>query len=87
MCDNGVKPDVVAHLWKAMIQPILLYGTQYSPINKTDITEIDKSQAKLLKSAIGLHKYYRNPPLLNAMNVNKIPMLRDIYTLVPVSIL
>ncbi len=34
MCDNGVKPDVVAHLWKAMIQPILLYGTQSLPINK-----------------------------------------------------
>ncbi len=52
MCDNGVKPDVIAHLWKAMMQPILLYGTQSLPINKTDITEIDKSQAKLLKSAI-----------------------------------
>ncbi len=64
-----------------MIQPILLYGTQYLPINKTDITEIDKSQAKLLKSAIGLHKYYRNTSLLNAMNVDKIPKLRDIYTL------
>ncbi len=64
-----------------MIQPILLYGTQSLPINKTDITEINKSQAKLLKSAIGLHKYYRNTPLLNAMNVNKIPKLRDIYTL------
>ncbi len=81
MCDNGVKPDVVALLGNARIQPILLYGIQSFPINKTDITEIDKSQAKLLKSAIGLHKYYRNTPLLNAMNVNKIPKLRDIYTL------
>ncbi len=59
MCDNGVKPDVVAYLWKAMIQPILLYGTQSLAINKTDITEIVKSQAKLFKSAIGLNKYYR----------------------------
>ncbi len=64
-----------------MIQPILLYGTQSLLINKTDITQIDNSQAKLLKSAIGLHKYYRNSPLLNAMNANKIPKLRDIYTL------
>ncbi len=60
MCDNCVKTDVVAHLWRAMIQSILLYGTQSLLINKTNITEIDKSQAKLLKSAIGLHKYYRN---------------------------
>ncbi len=65
-----------------MIQPILPYGTKLLLINKTDITEIDKSQAKLLKSAIGLQKYYRNTPLLNAMNVNKIPNLKDlIYTL------
>ncbi len=64
-----------------MIQPILLYGSQSLPINQTDITEIDKSQANLLKSAIGLHKYYRSTHLLNAMNVNKIPKLRDIYTL------
>ncbi len=28
MCVNGVRPEVVSHLWKAMIQPILLYGTQ-----------------------------------------------------------
>ncbi len=62
------------------MQPILLYGTQYLPINKTDITEIEKSQANLPKSAIGLHKYYRNSPLLNAMNVNKILKLIDIYT-------
>ncbi len=35
MCDNGVKSDMVAHLWRAVIQPILLYGTQALPINKT----------------------------------------------------
>ncbi len=64
-----------------MIQPILQNGAQSLPINKTDITEIDKSQAKLLKSTIGLHNYYRNSHVLNAMNVNKILKLRDIYTL------
>ncbi len=56
-------------------------NTQSFSINKTDITEIDKSQAKLLNSAIGWHIYYRNTALLNAMNVNNIPKLRDIYTL------
>ncbi len=79
--DNVVKPDVVAHLWRALIQLILPHGSQSLPINKTDIPEIDKSQAKLLKSVIGLHKYYRNSPLSNTINVNKIPTLRDTYTL------
>ncbi len=32
LCDNGVKPDVAAHLWKAMLQPVLLYGTQSLPL-------------------------------------------------------
>ncbi len=37
MCANGVRPEVVSHLWKAMIQPILLYATQSLPLSKSDI--------------------------------------------------
>ena len=55
MCANGVRPEVVSHLWKAMIQPILLYATQSLPLSKTDIVEMDKLQAKLIKSALGLN--------------------------------
>ncbi len=53
MCANGVRPEVVLHLWKAMVQPILLYATQSLPLSKTDIIEMDKLQAKLIKSALG----------------------------------
>ncbi len=42
MCANGVRPAVVSHLWKAMIQPILLYATQSRPLSKSDIVEMDK---------------------------------------------
>ncbi len=69
MYDNVTKPDVLAHLWKAMIQPILLYSFTD---NNDNIAELDKSHTRLLKSVIVLHKYYRIIPLLNAMNVNKI---------------
>ncbi len=31
MCANGVRPEVVPHLCKAMIQPILVYATQSLP--------------------------------------------------------
>ncbi len=41
---------------------------------------MDKLQAKLIKSALGFTKFYRTTPLLNAMNVNKIANLRNIYT-------
>ncbi len=47
-CANGVRPEVVSHLWKAMIQPILLYATQSLPLSKSDIVEMDKLQAKLI---------------------------------------
>ncbi len=79
MCANGVRPEAVSHLWKAIIQPILLYATQTLPLSKSDIVEIDKLQAKLIKSALSFTKYYRTTPLLNAMNVNKIANLRNIH--------
>ncbi len=44
----------------------------------SDIVEMTKLQAKLIKSAPGFTKYYRTP-LLNAMNVNKFADLRNIY--------
>ncbi len=49
-------------------------------LSKSDIVELDKLQAKLIKSALGFTKYYRTTPLLNAMNVNKIANLTNIYT-------
>ncbi len=63
-----------------MIQPILLDSTQSLPLSKSDIVEMNKLEAKLIKCALGFTKYYRTTPLLNAMNVNKIANLRNVYT-------
>ncbi len=57
------------------------YATQSLPLSKSDIVEMDKLQAKLIKSVLGFTKYYRTTPLLKAMNVNKIANLRNIYTI------
>ncbi len=57
-----MKLDMVAHMWNPMIQPILLYVTQSLPITKTNISKLDKSQIKLLKYVIGLHKYIETHP-------------------------
>ncbi len=77
---NGVRPEVVSLLWKTIIQPISLHATQSLPLSKSDIVEMDKLQAKLIKSTLGFTKYYITTPLLNAMNVNQIANLRNIYT-------
>ncbi len=70
----------MSHLLKAILQPILLYATQSLPLSISDIVEMDKLQAKLINSVLDFIKYYRTTPLLNAMNVNKIANLRNIYT-------
>ena len=64
-----------------MLQPVLTYGIQSIPFRKSDLTEMDKLQAKLIKSTLGLSKYARTTPLINAMNISKITKLKDIYSL------
>ncbi len=62
MCANGVRPEVVSHLWKALIQPILLHATQSLPLSKSNIVEMDKLQAKLIKSVLVLLNTTEQPP-------------------------
>ncbi len=62
MCANRVSPDVVSHLWKAMIQPNLLYATQSLPLSKSDIVEMDKLQAKLIKVLLVLQNTIEQHP-------------------------
>ena len=81
MCPNGVKPNVAAHLWKSALQPVLSYACQSLPLYKTDIQNMDKIQAKLIKTSLGLSKYMRTTPLLNALYINSISDVIDVYTL------
>ena len=55
-CAKGENPFTIAHIYKTAIQPILTYG--YSNLNLThnDINELEKVQASLIKTAIGLPK-------------------------------
>ena len=54
------------------IQPILSYGCSTLNADRNVIKELDKAQAKLLKSALGLSKLYHNTPLLEALALKKI---------------
>ena len=42
---------------------------------------LKKTQSKLLKSALGISKFCRNTPLLDAMKLHSVCKLRDIYQL------
>jgi hypothetical protein len=69
---NDSQPATVAHIWSAAIRPILMYGTKSLFLTKTALSELDKLQAKLLKTALGLSRYCWSTPLLNARNKKPI---------------
>ena len=54
------------------IQPILSYGCSTLNADRNVIKELDKTQAKLLKSALGLPKFCHNTLLLEALALKKI---------------
>ena len=68
MCEGGVSPVVSAHMYKVAIQPILTYGCSTLNVSPCIIDQLDKYQAKLIKSSLGLPKCCRKTPLLKALN-------------------
>ena len=81
MNSHGVKPEIVSYLWRSALQPILLYAIQSVPLRQCDVKELESLQGKLVKSSLGLSKYLRTKPLLNALYINSINRLRDLYSM------
>ena len=89
MHGGGVNPDIVSYLWKAAIQPALLYANESIPLRNSEILEMDKLQAKLIKHSLGLSKYMRSSALMQAMkikncawwtNMNSLKLFTSILT-------
>ena len=57
LCVDGVSPIVSAHMLFVAIQSILGYGCSTLNSDRNVMKELDKSQAKLLKSTLGLPKF------------------------------
>ena len=72
---------IISYVWRTALQPILTYAVQCVGISKTKLKEMDRIQARLLKSSLGISKYCRNTSLLQAMKVQPVSTLSDIYTL------
>ena len=77
LCAKGANPFTIAHIHKTAIQPILTYGCSTLNLKHTDINELEKVQASLIKTALGLPKYSRNTPILRALNIKKISRIID----------
>jgi hypothetical protein len=78
ICVHGVEPKVKAYLWKTALQPILCYGNDCINLAKTDLLQVEKLQAKLIKSSLGLSKYLRTTPLLQALYIRTVNNLSTV---------
>ncbi len=72
---NLADPFCFSFLYKSLCQSIFNYGLECVQINKTMLKEFDKRQAKIVKYNIGLSKYARNTPILNALSIKTITHL------------
>ena len=75
LCTNGVTPDAAAHMIKVAIQPVLVYGCATINISLGAMKTLEKTQGRLVKSALGLPKYCRNTPLLKALGIRTIRLV------------
>ena len=82
MCEGGVSLVVSAHMYKVAIQPILTYGCSTLNVSPCIIDQLDKYQAKLIKSSLGLPKCCRNTPLcFQVLNIKKIEQILQVQQL------
>ena len=75
LCKGGVKPFTIAYTWKTAGQPILSYTAQRFSVSNKAIQEVERTQARLLKAALVINKYYRTTQLLVALKIQKISTL------------
>ena len=81
LCSNGVKPQVASYLWRSALQPMLLYANNCLNVPKYQLLELTRIQSKLVKASIGLGKFLRSTPLINALGIHSISSLYDVNSI------
>ena len=69
-CNVTTNANILAYLWESAIRPVLLYGCSSVHINKESMLKMEILQAKLLKTSIGVHKFCKTSPILQAFFLN-----------------
>ena len=75
LCKNGANIAVINEIWAKACRPILTYGCETINLRMKHRQDLDKLQSKLLKTALGLSKFARTTPLLEAL---KLPKISDV---------
>ena len=65
-------PECLSFFYKQFCQSIFLYGLELVHLSKSLIKQLQSRQALIIKMALGLSKYCRNSPLLEALNISSI---------------
>lgn len=81
LCDRGVNPRTIAHIFSTALQPILTFGDAAVGLRPKDVKELEKTQASLIKVALGLPKTCKNSPLLDALHIKRVDELLHAQTL------
>ena len=64
---NCVAPQTALHVYKTAVRPGLLYGSEAIHMSKKSLNLLDKSQAKHVKTILGLSHSCHSTSLLHAL--------------------
>lgn len=78
---QGLAPETVTHLWSAAVRPVLLYGSHCTYLKPSAVREMQKTQAQLLKVALGVRKHCHSSMLMDALKLEDVQTLINIARL------
>ena len=68
----GAAPEVQAHLYKSICQPVLTYGMECTSNSKYKFRIMESTQGRLIKQCLGLSKRSHNSAMLKALDIDKV---------------
>ena len=67
LCKNGLSLETAMNVFSATSKSTLLYACESLQLNKSNMSELDKTQGNLMKAIVGIGKRYHTSPLLQAL--------------------
>ena len=69
---KGLDPLTASKLFSVGVRTVLTYGIESIFIGKTNMKKLESAQGKFVKAILGLRKFSRNTPLLDAMQIPSV---------------
>ena len=70
-----MSPHCLSFVYRVYCQSSLNYGMEVCFLNKKTLSHLDSCQSTLIKNNIGLSKYSRSGPLLDAIKIDKCSLV------------